>query len=195
MLFVDHYGVEGMIRAARIARDAGIPVVADLESAESPLLPELLRLVDHLVLSRDFAFQVTGETDPALAARALWAPGRRAAVVTCGSDGCWYGSDEAAGPADHQPAFAVEAVDTTGCGDVFHGAYAAALVHGLDIPAAVRFASGGRRLEGDATRRQAGIPTRSKHVESVLWRRLAVHRSRVCSMVPGAEDTENLEKQ
>ena len=161
VLLVDNCGVEGMIRAARIARDAGIPVVADFESAEDPRFPRLLALADHLILSREFAFKVSGERDPALAARSLWAPDRRAAVVTCGKDGCWYASDQQPGIARHQPALAVEAVDTTGCGDVFHGAYAAALVHGRTVPDAVRFASVAAGLK--ATRRggQAGIPTRA----------------------------------
>ena len=159
VLLVDNCGVEGMIRAARIARDARIPVVADFESAEDPLFPELLALVDHLILSRDFAMKVTGEQDPVLAAHALWAPGRRAVVVTCGKEGCWYASDQQPGIPCYQPALAVEAVDTTGCGDVFHGAYAATLVHGRTIPDAVRFATVAAGLK--ATRRggQAGIPT------------------------------------
>ncbi|MBU4272013.1 MAG: permease [Planctomycetes bacterium] len=161
VLFVDHCGVEGMIRATRVARDARIPVVADFESAEDPLFPELLGLVDHLVLSRDFALEASGQTEPAAAARELWAPERRAVVVTCGREGCWYVTDQQPGVSRRQPALDIEAVDTTGCGDVFHGAYAAALVHGLDVPGAVRFASVAAGLK--ATRRggQAGIPTRA----------------------------------
>jgi sugar/nucleoside kinase (ribokinase family) len=52
----------------------------------------------------------------------------------------------------------VETVDTTGCGDVFHGAYAAALVQGRDIPEAVRYATIAAGIK--ATRRggTAGIP-------------------------------------
>jgi sulfofructose kinase len=161
VLLVDNCGVEGMIRAARIARDAQIPVVADFEGAEDPLFPQLLAIVDHLILSRDFALKVTGEQDPVLAAHSLWAPGRRAVVVTCGKNGCWYASDQQPGVPCHQPALAVETVDTTGCGDVFHGAYAAALIHGKTVPEAVRFASVAAGLK--ATRRggQAGIPTRT----------------------------------
>ena len=103
VLLVDNCGVEGMIRAARIARDAQIPVVADFENAEDPLFPQLLALVDHLILSRDFALKVTGQQDPAAAVRSLWAPGRRAVVVTCGKEGCWYASDQQPG-IPHSPA-------------------------------------------------------------------------------------------
>jgi sugar/nucleoside kinase (ribokinase family) len=166
VLFVDHYGIEGMIRAAGVARSAGIPVIADLEAGESPLLPDLLRLVDHLLLSRDFACSLSGETEPALAARALWAAGRRAVVVTCGSDGCWHLSGHGGQPL-HQAAFAVHAVNTTGCGDVFHGAYAAALVDGLDVPAAVRFASAAAALKAAHCGAGAGLPSRAE-VEALL---------------------------
>lgn len=159
VLLVDNCGVEAMARAAEIARRADIAVVADIESAESSLLPRLLALVDHLILSRGLASQLSGQSDPARAAQTLWTSGRRAAVVTCGSEGCWYVSEQQPGVPRHQPALAVETVDTTGCGDVFHGAYAAALVHGYDIPDALRFASIAAGLK--ATRRggQAGIPT------------------------------------
>ncbi len=61
----------------------------------------------------------------------------------------------------HQPAIPVEAVDTTGCGDVFHGGYAAALAHGWDIPTALRFAATAAGLKATQGGGQAGIPTRA----------------------------------
>jgi sulfofructose kinase len=166
-LFIDHCGVAGMIRAAQIAHKLHIPVIADLENAEDPAFPELLSLVDHLVVSRDFALRISGQSDPAAAARALWLPGRRVSAVTCGRDGSWFVTDGDPGIPCHQPAPAVEVVDTTGCGDVFHGAYAAAVVRGMDIPAAMCFASVAAGLK--ATRRggQAGIP-RVSEIESYM---------------------------
>ena len=161
VLLVDNSGVEGMIRAAQIARDAAIPVVADFESADDPLFPQLLALADHLILSRDFALKLSGEHDPALAVHALWTSDCRAVVATCGKDGSWYASGEQPAIPFHQPALAVEAVDTTGCGDVFHGAYAAALVHGQTVPDAVRFATVAAGLKATRCGGQAGIPTRA----------------------------------
>jgi sulfofructose kinase len=52
-------------------------------------------------------------------------------------------------------------VDTTGCGDVFHGAYAAALARGLDLAGRVRFASAAAALKAMRAGAQAGIPTRA----------------------------------
>jgi sugar/nucleoside kinase (ribokinase family) len=167
VLYVDQFGVEGMTWAARIAREAGRAVVADFERGEMPGFDVLLGLADHLIVSRAFAARLTGLAEPASAATQLWTAGRKVVVVTDGAAGCWYVSVEHPEQPRHQPAFAVAAVDTTGCGDVFHGAYAAALVHGLDVVQRVRFAAAAAALK--ATRRggQAGIPDRST-VEAFL---------------------------
>jgi sulfofructose kinase len=164
-LFVDHFGVEGMCWAARIARGAGVPVVADLERCEMPGFADLLGLVDHLIVSRGFAEKLTGVMEPAAAALKLWRSDRRAVVVTAGESGCWYTLDGRA--VQHQPAFLVQAIDTTGCGDVFHGAYASALVRGLTLPVIVRFASAAAAIK--ATRRggQDGAPS-LEEVEAFL---------------------------
>src|SRR2546423_428627 len=55
VLFIDHKGMRGNLRSARIARSCGIPVVADFEIHADPLFPEVLDLVDHLILSEEFA--------------------------------------------------------------------------------------------------------------------------------------------
>jgi sugar/nucleoside kinase (ribokinase family) len=166
VLFVDHVGIDGAIRAAAIAREAGIPVVADIEDDASPRFSTLLSLIDHLIVSDSFAGRLSGEADPAAAVNQLWTDERNAVVVTCGAEGSWYRGTENNQPW-HQPAYPVQAIDTTGCGDVFHGAYAAALARGLGLPERVRIASAAAALK--ATRRggQAGIPTRAA-VESFL---------------------------
>lgn len=170
VLLVDHHGLDGTLRAARIARDAGIAVVGDIERAD-PMpggrdkLAEVLPHIDHLVVPLGFARDWTGLDDAARATARLWEDGiregvdRSAVVVTCGAAGCWYVDGEA--PA-HFPAFDVEVADTTGCGDVFHGAYCVALVEGMGLAERVRFASAAAALK--ATRRggQAGIPMRKQ---------------------------------
>jgi sugar/nucleoside kinase (ribokinase family) len=158
VLFVDHMGVPGMVRAARLARRAGIPVVADLEIDDDPQFHQLMALADHLILSRDFARAITGTRSPAQAVRKLARPDRQVAVVTCGDEGCWYLAQGDAVPR-RQPAFKVEAVDTTGCGDVFHGAYAFALARGLGLEDRIRFAAAAAALKATRPGGQAGIPS------------------------------------
>ena len=170
ILLVDHFGMDGMIRAARIAREAGVPVVADLERDNVPRFGELLALVDHLVLSRDFAGRLTGKDDPAEAALALWAGDRDTVIVTAGAEGSWRIHRDDPLRAVHQTAFPVEAVDTTGCGDVFHGAYASALDRGLAVAERVRFASAAAALKALRPGGQAGIPDRAA-VERFLQER------------------------
>lgn len=158
VLLVDRFGVSGMVRAARIARAARIPVVADLEGSKPKQFAPLLRLVDHLIVSEDFAQRLTGTRHPASAVAKLRAAGHTVVVVTCGESGCWFQEQGWKLPSYHA-AYKVEAVDTTGCGDVFHGAYAFALARGMPLLKRIRLASATAALK--ATRRggQAGIPT------------------------------------
>ena len=76
-----------MVRAARLARRAGIPVVADIESDRHPQFHQLLALADHLILSQEFAGRLTGARSPEQAVRKLARPDRQVAVVTCGDRG------------------------------------------------------------------------------------------------------------
>ena len=160
VLLVDHHGLEGTLRAVRIAAESGVQVVADFERPAGPGFQELLACVGHLIVSQRFAREWTGLADAAAAAAALASPLRQAVVVTCGGGGCGYLAGAATGPAGFFPAYAVEVVDTTGCGDVFHGAYAAGLAEGLGLAERLALASAAAALK--ATRRggQAGIPRR-----------------------------------
>jgi sugar/nucleoside kinase (ribokinase family) len=167
-LCVDHIDAPMTLRASRIARAAGIPVIADFEFVSSPLFAELLACVDHLILPHGFAAELTGCADAADAAAALWNSNRILTAVTSGVEGAWWVCADTATP-QHQPAFAVDAVDTTGCGDVFHGAYAAALVRGLPPAARMRYAAAAAALKAMRPGAQAGIPTHAE-VEAFLNR-------------------------
>jgi sugar/nucleoside kinase (ribokinase family) len=159
VVLVDHHGLEGTIRAALIARESGLGVVADLERDPGEPFAELLGLVDHLIISRRFAQELTATEDAARAAESLYNADRRAVVVTCGAAGCWYVGEGCGPPARHLPAFAVDVVDTTGCGDVFHGAYASVLARGGDLQQRVLIASAAAALKATKHGGQAGCPT------------------------------------
>jgi sugar/nucleoside kinase (ribokinase family) len=166
-LYIDHLDAEMMLRAARIARAAGVAVIADFEYVSSPLFAELLELVDHLILPADFASQLSGRGDPREAVQALWSTGRELVAVTCGTNGAWWVGRDAPDQPRHQPAFPVQVVDTTGCGDVFHGAYAAAFARGLPAADRMRYAAAAAALKATKPGPQGGIPTRAE-VEALL---------------------------
>jgi sulfofructose kinase len=171
VLFVDHTGMHGMIRAARIARSAGIPVVGDFEKDHPAPYEELFALTDHLILPQEYAQELTGAADCRAAVEALWKRGPRAAVVaTMGDKGSWYISAEAPGQARHQEAFTVTVVDTTGCGDVFHGAYASCLARGEAMADRMRIASAAAAIKATRPGGQKGIPSRAE-VETLLGTR------------------------
>jgi ribokinase len=167
VLFVDHFGLPGMLRAARAAREAAIPIVADLERDSGPGFSELLKLIDHLVISSHFAHSLTGCSDPADAVNRLWNEDRDVVVVTSGENGCWFRSRATGSAVTHQPAFVVKTTDTTGCGDVFHGVYAAALAERLPIERRVLLASAAAAMKAAKPGGQSGIPRRAALEEFV----------------------------
>lgn len=158
VLLIDHIGVPGMIRAARLARRAGIPVVADFERDHDPQFRRLMALADHLIISRSFAAALTGFRSPEMAVLKLARPDREVSVVTCGEEGCWYLAQGWSKPR-HQPAFRVKVADTTGCGDVFHGAYAFALARGMRLEERIRFAAATAALKAARPGGQDGVPS------------------------------------
>jgi sulfofructose kinase len=154
VLFVDGHGLRGCVRAARIARASGRSVVADFERDGD--FETLLELVDHLIVPAAFATARSGCADPAEAASALLVPGRAAVVVTSGNRGgtcCEAGCAPVA-----YEAFAVEARDTTGCGDVFHGVYAAGLALGWDMAKRIRYAAAAASLKATGRGGPDAIP-------------------------------------
>jgi sulfofructose kinase len=154
----------GNLRAARIARATGAAVVADFEDAGPPPFDEVLALTDHLILAEESALRISGQSSAAEAAAALWRADRVVVIVTCGAAGCWSVSTEDGQPR-HHPAFPVKCTDTNGCGDVFHGAYAAELAAGRGLDQRIAVASAAAALRAS----QGGFPSRPS-VEAFLSR-------------------------
>jgi len=160
VLLVDHFSVEAQVRAAALARERGIAVVADLENNEVPGFERLLSLCDHLILSWPFCKCLTGCEDPQQAIVSLWQSDRAVVTVTCGRDGAFFLTEDVNGrptSVQHLKAFEVETVDTTGCGDVFHGGYAAGLASGRSIVESLRIASAAAALRATARYQQQAL--------------------------------------
>jgi ribokinase len=163
VLLIDQFGIEGMLRAARIAQAHRLSIIGDFENRSHPGFDELVTLVDHLILPQDVAADATGADSPAAAVNRLWNERREAVVVTCSEKGSWYrGRGMADGITLHCPAFWVEAADTTGCGDVFRGAYAVALLAGEPLEERLRFASAAAALKATKLGGQASFPSREE---------------------------------
>jgi sulfofructose kinase len=140
--------------AARWARDAGVIVTADLDNLY-PGVEVLLECVDFMIGSRDFPDRLLGipyllESLPEITRRF----GCRVAGVTLGRDGvlAWDGAQF-----HYCPAFRVDALDTTGAGDVFHAAFAYALLRGDALPAILEFSCAAAALNCTALGARGGI--------------------------------------
>jgi sugar/nucleoside kinase (ribokinase family) len=165
-LHLDGVHLEAACHAAKIARQAGVLVSFDGGAGELWAGAErLLPLVDLMVVARRFAEQHTGQVDPLLAGPALLESYRpRQVVITDGARGCWYWD---AMYHLHQPAFPTDVVDTTGAGDVFHGAYLHATLQGWPAHCCLAFAAVTAALKCRALGGRAGIPT-CQQVEATL---------------------------
>ena len=95
-------------------------------------------------------------------------------IVTCGADGAAYLSDNIF---HHVPALKIKAVDTTGAGDNFHGAFALAISRKMDIHKAVRFSVIVASLSCKAYGGRTGVPD-FKQVEDTLKKGRVFHGDR-----------------
>ncbi len=140
---------------ARWARQADIPTILDAGSVHRGT-EALAGLVDYLIGSEKFGRTFTGEADPVRAAAKLSELGGTAVIITLGQQGLIWQKGTETG---HLPAFPVKAVDTTGAGDAFHGAFAAGLVRGLAWTELLRLASAVAALTCTKLGARLAIPT------------------------------------
>lgn len=137
LLHVDDVDVEAAIVAARIACQAGIPVTSDIDQITTRT-GELIAAVTVPIFAEHVPRALTGENDPERALRALRTSHSGMLCVTLGSRGAMLLDGN---QLYRVPAPAVRAVDATGAGDVFRGAFIYALLRGdrpLDM---LRFAN------------------------------------------------------
>jgi len=132
----------------------------------APVLPTtkaLLESVHTFVVNENEAAAVCGfgvtKANAIDAARALQAKGPTVVIVTLGGDGAYIAAN---GTGEHVPAFAVEAKDTTGAGDVFCGAYGVAILEGKGVHESARFASAAAAISVTRLGAQSSIPTRAE---------------------------------
>lgn len=149
------------LEAARLVRGNGGLVSFDGGAHRfDPKFLELFPFVDLLIVAAEFANAAVGPgtREEQLVRLSAW--GAKVVGITDGVKGSWFLERDA--ESFHQPAFRVEAVDTTGCGDVFHGILLAALTNGQSTREAAAEASAGAALAATALGGRGFLPTRSE---------------------------------
>ncbi len=155
LLHLDGHHTDAAIHAAKIARDSGTAVMLDAGTMV-PRIDELLVLADIVIASKKFAERFTGKEKVETALKIMFTRNTKFAVVTLGPHGS-MGFD---GKTFYrQPSFPVEVIDTTGAGDVFHGAFAYRYVNGSDWQGCLRFATAVAALKCTKLGGRTGIPT------------------------------------
>lgn len=154
ILHVDDVDQEAAIRAARLAGTRGVVVTSDIDRA-TDLTMELVRSVTVPVFAEHVPRALTGEDDPERALRKLRREHPGLLCVTLGANGAVALDDDRF---LRSPAFKVNAVDTTGAGDVFRGGFIYALLGGRSPMESLRFANAAAAVS--CTRRGAmnGVP-------------------------------------
>ncbi len=142
----------------------GIPTLLDAGSVHEGTLA-LMEQVDYLVCSEKFARQFAGDEETALARLAEVSP---AVVITLGERGLIWRRGQERGIL---PAFPINAIDTTGAGDAFHGAFAAALSSDMNWPDVLRYASAAGSLSCTKIGARSGLPSKEEHQALFEWRK------------------------
>ena len=138
LLHIDAHDTPAVEHAARIARSENIPVTVDVDTVY-PGFDLVLPLVDYLIASAEFPARWTGIEDPLAALIAIQRKsGMRVAAMTLGAHGALAYTQ---GQYHYSPAFVVNCIDTTGAGDVFHGAFCYAVLQQMPIADALEFSN------------------------------------------------------
>jgi len=156
VLHLDGYDADAAYTAATWARAAGMPVVVDVDTGVASV-ERLLAITDAVILSREFACNLTGTADADAALAALVATTRAPLVaITLGAAGVI--ATTAAGTL-RVPGYAVQSVDTTGAGDIFRAGFIYGLLRDWSLERTLRFANATAALKCTKLGGRPGIPT------------------------------------
>jgi sulfofructose kinase len=147
--------IEASLAACKAAKKAGVQVVVDAGSLREGML-EIARLSDYFLASATFAKALVGEDKPLDACIKLAELGPKVVCVTLGPKG-YIALDR--GRIIERPAYRVESVDTTGCGDVFHAGFIYGLLEKWNIDKCFDFAAWVGAMVSLRLGGRAGIPT------------------------------------
>jgi len=154
LLHIDGHDTPAVARAAAIAHRHGMPVTVDVDTIYHGF-DRVMPYVDYLVANSDFPSNWTGRTDPFRALETLQDEyGMKVAAMTLGAHGSLA---RAGGKYYYAPAYVVDCVDTTGAGDVFHGAFCYAVLQGMPMLDVLEFSNAMAALNCTALGARGGI--------------------------------------
>jgi sulfofructose kinase len=154
-LHVDAEQGELALQAAARAVSEGMQVSCDVDDA-SDLARELVQRATVPILAEHVPEALTGERDAERALQKLARPGHVALCVTQGTRGALMLHE---GRLFHAPAFAVQAVDTTGAGDVFRGALIYAMLREDEPREVLSFANAAAAVSVTRAGALDGVPS------------------------------------
>lgn len=155
LVHVDDVDLDASLQAARLARAAGKPVTSDIERTTD----DVRALVDAVtvpIFAEHVPAALTGEMDLRTALELLRRPHHTMLCVTLGARGALLVT---ADDVIRQPGIAVKAVDTTGAGDVFRGAFIYALLRGDTPRDVLRFANAAAAISCTRIGAMSSVPT------------------------------------
>lgn len=161
VLHLDGHQAGAAVAAAERARQAGATVSLDA-GAYHQHMDRLMELSHVVIASEAFGRELIGSDNPEAAVREIFSCGPRIAMVTLGSRGslCLTSAGLL-----HKPAFTVDVVDTTGAGDVFHGAFCVGMLEGWDLDRTIDFASAAAALKCRRLGGRTGILPRAEVID------------------------------
>jgi sugar/nucleoside kinase (ribokinase family) len=155
ILHLDGHDIHAALQCARWAKEREIPTVIDLDRVES-LTSELLKAIDFIITSSRFPTLFTGIPDREKALLELQRHTPGFLCATLGHEGALALVDSRI---IHREGFKVKAVDTTGAGDVFHGAFIYGLLQNWELEEILKFANAVAALKCQDIGGRKGIPT------------------------------------
>lgn len=154
MLHIDGHDTAAVGKAAEVAKAHGIPVSVDVDTIY-PGFDRVLGCVDYLIASSEFPARWTNFDDPFRALETIQKEYKmRVAAMTLGAHGALA---LVGGKFVYSPAYVVNCLDTTGAGDVFHGAFCYAVLEGMPIGEALDFSNAMAALNCTAIGARGGI--------------------------------------
>ena len=132
----------GTLDVIRKCADLKIPIILDAEQffVEKKVIQEMIALSTDLILPLNFARLVSGKEEVSEVINSFCNDSKNLVVITEGAKGCYF-REKGSSITQHMSAYEINAVDTNGTGDIFHGAYAYGLLNGMKTIENLEFAS------------------------------------------------------